>query len=103
MVIDTVQHEIIARAVRATTPWFLDVELQARHEGWEAIIRLNPTMAKVRATEQGIADRSLAAAADDIRVRQMWDSYIARANNRLPPDAQIIAYTPVLDTAIGSQ
>jgi len=101
--IETSPHGMIARVVRATTPWFLDVDLHAGQKGWEAIIHLHPTMAKVRATEQGIADRSLAAAAKDSRVRQMWDSYIVRANSLLPRDAQIIAYTPVVDMLDGSQ
>jgi hypothetical protein len=94
---------MIARTVRATTPWFLDVELQPHPEGWQALIRLNPTMAKVRATEQGLADKSLTAAANDDDVRRMWDSYVARANDVLPTDAQIVAYTPVFDEALGGR
>ena len=65
------------------------------------MIRLNPTMAKVRAKEQGLADNSLAAAANDVWVQRMWDSYIARANDVLPPGEQIVAYTPLLDEPVG--
>jgi hypothetical protein len=96
-------HEMIVRAVCASTPWFLDAEVQARPQGWAALIRLNPTMAKVRATEQGLADRSVAAAAKDTGVRQMWDAYIARANALLPADVQIVDYTPVFDEPAGAQ
>jgi hypothetical protein len=101
MNVEAPAHEIIARAVRASTPWFLDVDLRARTEGWVAFVRLNPTMAKVRATEQGLRDKSLATAANDEQVRRMWDWYIARANKQLPPDHQIVAYTPVFDEPAG--
>jgi hypothetical protein len=96
-------NQTITRALRAATPWFLEAQLQARPEGWAALIRLNPTMAKVRAKEQGLADSSLAAAAEDARVRRMWDLYVARVNAALPPDAQIVTYTPMLDTTVGDQ
>jgi hypothetical protein len=89
--------ETISRTVCATTPWFLDADLSAHPDGWSASIRLNPTMARVRAEQQGLRDGSLAAAVNDARVRRMWDSYVARANTALPPDAQIVEYTPVFD------
>jgi hypothetical protein len=96
-------YDISTRAPRATTPWFLKVQLQARPEGWAAFIRLDPTTAKVRAAQQGLADSSLRAAVEDIQVRQMWGSYIARARDVLPADAQIVAYTPVFDIQAGGR
>jgi hypothetical protein len=95
-------HEIIARTLCATTPWFLDARLQARDDGWAAFIRLNPTMAKVRAAEQSLTDSSLAAAAGNVQVQQMEDSYVAHANNVPSPGAQIVAYAAVFDTATAS-
>lgn len=54
-------------------------------------------MAKARAEQQGLADNSLVAAVNDNCVRRQCDSYVASLNEALPPNAQIVAYTPVLD------
>jgi hypothetical protein len=90
----------IARALCATTAWFLEVQLLPCPGGWAAFIHLDPNMAKARAEQQGLADKSLSAAANDPRVRLLWAGYVAAVNDALSADVRIVSHTPLLDTRL---
>jgi hypothetical protein len=55
-------------------------------------MRIDPNMAKARAEQQGLPDRSLTAAARDERVRRVWDAHVAQVNASLPAGQRIVSY-----------
>jgi hypothetical protein len=88
---------VIARSLCASTPWFLEVRLQARPGGWAAFVQIDPNLIRARAAQQGLEDIPLTVATRDPKLRQVWDGYVSLINRYLAPDEQIVALRPILD------
>ncbi len=86
----------LARRVREASPLIASVVLSSERDGLVAHVRLDPLLVDARAGQQGLSDRSIAAAAADPRVQRMIADAIARANAGCPPEEQIVRHEIVL-------
>lgn len=69
------------------------VDLQRSGPGWTATLWLDPQLVSARADQQGLHDRSVAAAAGSERVRRALATAVATANIESPDGQQIVNHT----------
>lgn len=82
----------LAHRIRAASPLIAGVVLSAERDGLVAHVRLDPLLVDARAGQQGLPDRSVAAAASDPRVRRVVEEAILRASNACLPGERIIRH-----------
>ena len=70
----------LARRICEASPLIAAVVLAAERDGLVAHVRLDPLLVDARAGQQGLPDRSVAAAAIDPRVHRVIEDAIAQAN-----------------------
>lgn len=82
----------LARRIREASPLIASAILSAEREGLVAHVRLDPLLVAARAGQQGLADRSVAAAAADPRVRRVVADAIAQATAAVPSAERIVRH-----------
>jgi hypothetical protein len=68
------------------------VQLTPAAGGWVVTLHLDSRVVKARAEQQGLSDDSVAAAADNPRVRRALADVIERVNDTLPVDERILRH-----------
>lgn len=83
--------QLITDALKRSTVWIADAQVEPVASGWAARLLLCPAIASARAGQQGLRDRSLRSAIREPSVIDLLDSYIARVNETLPSSCQIVS------------
>lgn len=84
-------RQLITDALKRSTVWIADAQVEPLASGWAARLLLCPAIASARAGQQGLRDGSLRSAIGEQSVIDLLDSYIARVNETLPRSCQIVS------------
>lgn len=84
---------VLARRLCEAVPLIAHVVVTGEPDGRAALLRLDPLLVDARAGQQGLADRSIAAAAADPRVRRMLADAVARVNADCAPQQRIARFS----------
>jgi len=89
MEIETLITKTIGGAVRQTAPWIERVDVHLEPDGF--LVRLYPDrqMVMARANQQGLGDKSVAAAIRSPRFQRALAAAVERANVSLDPEHRI--------------